>query len=297
MLIHLDNDYSLPFELPHSLPQHFRVCMYDSAGGGLIYEDFVPEQGGGVRSLHGDYHCLLLNFDTRNMLITGDDNIRTFHVSVPDAEDYFVQLYSSCRAKLKEITPEADLSGTLQRELNAPQPRLLSIDECLWTWHSDLSVPPLAERDTTFVVKAGVSSAMEQGCITLTGLKGSEYIAYIDCFITNLSAGINPLTGTLDARTVTQTFTLSTDGTEAQGAFLYFGLTGNPDHLLYTLVTDTGGGRHLYVYDLTGIGTGKEMAYTIDSGIEIPKPEVQEGGGGFRPNLEEWAVEYIIVTV
>lgn len=205
MRINLDNDYSLPFEAASSLPQHYRVNMYDAQSGGLVYDDFVPEQGGSIRSLHGDYNCLLLNFDTHNLLINGDDNVSTCHVSVPKADQYYAQLYAGCRSKLRELTTDSDLSSSLQRELDAPQPELLSISECLWTWHSRLSVPALAVEDTTFVVNAGVSSAMKQGCITLSGLKGSEHIASIDCFITGLSAGMNPLTGTLDAQTVTQT--------------------------------------------------------------------------------------------
>lgn len=301
MRLDLDNDYSLPFEAAPLLPQHYRVNMYDAQGGGLVYDDFVPEQGGSVRSLHGDYHCLLLNFDTHNMLVTGDDNVNTFHVTVPVADEYYAQLYAGCRSKLKELAPEAGLSASLQRELNAPQPDVFRIVECLWTWRGDLTVPALAEGDTTFVVNAGVSSAMRQGRITLTGLKGSEHIAGIDCFITGLSAGMNPLTGALDAQTVTQTFTLTCDGTTAQGSFLYFGLTDSQrvgDHILYTLVTDKGGGRHLYVYDLTELKPEREMAYTISTGIDIPEPEAQEeGGGGFRPDVGEWNIEYIIVAI
>lgn len=300
MRFDLDNDYSLPFEAASSLPQHYRVNMYDARSGELVYDDFVPEQGGSVKSLHGDYRCLLSNFDTHNMLITGDDNIHTFHVTAPKADEYYVQLYAGCRNKLKEIVPEDELSGPIQRELNAPQPDVLSIAECLWIWQSDLSVPALAVEDPIFIVKAGVRSAMKQGRIILSGLKGTEYIAGIDCFITNLSAGMNPLTGALDAQAVTQTFTLTCNGSESQGTFLYFGLTDSQrdgDHILYTLVTDTGGGRHLYVYDLSEHEPEQEMAYTISAGIDIPEPEVQEGGGGVRPDLDEWNIEYVIVPI
>lgn len=297
MQIDLDNDYCLPFEPASSLPQHYKLDVYEPLGGGLVYDDFVPEQGGGVKSMHGDYCCLLLNFDTENMLVTGDDNMSTFHVTFPPADEYYSQLYSACRSKLAELTPEGGLSVSLQRELSTPQPEVLSIGECLWTWKGDLSIPPLAEEDTVFVVKAGVKPSMKQGRVTLNGIKGSEYIDCIDCYVTNLSAGINPLTGALDGQAVTQTFTLSCDATTAQGTFLCFGLAGSQDRLLYVLVTDTGGGRHLYVFDLKELKPDTEMDYTIDTGIDIPKPEVQGGSGGFRPSVGEWNVEYVIVEI
>ncbi len=297
--INLTNDYSLPHEAASSFPQHFRVNMYDSKTGNLVYQDFVPKDGGYIKNIPGNYLCFVCNYDEGYLTLENEKNMGTFYITAPQAEEYFEWLYNECRQKLRTRLVSYGYGTQTKDELWTDEVIVLSLNDYFWTGQKSVYVPGIAITDKQYVIPLETSSALKQGRITLTGIKGTEYISSMDCFISNLSSGMNPVKGTCSEAPAIETFRLQIQDSLAQSAFLYFGITERQKaegHLLYVLVTDTGGGKYLYVYDLNTIQEESEMVYTINTNIDIPEPEHQ-GGGGFTPHIEEWGIEYFNIPI
>ena len=287
--IDLTNDYSLPFEPAEYIPEHYRVNMYDPKGGKLVYKDFVPEPGGMIRSMPGDYVCFVCNFDAGHLILSGEDNVGTVYLTAPQADAYHLDLYEACYRKLLSIR---DGNGIPVEEATD----VLNVENYFWAGVKDVTVPVLTPTDDIYTIYANTNSVLKQGYVTFNNIQGSEYISKIDCFVTNLCAGVNPVTRELDTRNIAQTFTIGSEDGRADGTFLYFGaLPGRIPVFLYALVTDTGGGQYLYIYDLGPIDDERGLHFDIDSGMDIPEPST--GGGGFQPALGDWDTEIIRVPI
>lgn len=278
LMINHTPDYSLPYKAPASCPEHYRVNMYDSRTGALVYKDFIPERGGLVRSIPGNYLCFLCNYDERPLVLSGEDSIKSFHITGPRAPD-IVQ----------------DMFGAFQDSLNTPKDMkqdVMLLSDCLWAGKTDAFVPALTDSDETLVIDVRTSSVLKQGYVRFDNIIGKENIAVIDCFVSNLSAGINPVTLELDVENITEKFTVFPDDSLVEGSFLYFGVNnGKAPRFLYALVTDIGGGRHLYIYELGPVDNEEGLYFAIDSKMDIPEPEPNEGGG-YSPTVSDWDIEY-----
>lgn len=296
--IELTDDYSLPHEPPTEIPEHYRVNMYDRQSGDLVYQDIVKEKGGSIRSVPGDYLCFVCNFDEGHLIIKGEDNMNTFYLTAPEAEDYYNNLLKECKSKLHEKMKSQGEASAEENGLFSDDQVVLDVSDYFWTGSKEVNVPALGETDDEYIIPVNVKSALNQGKINIKNIKGQEYIVSINCFVTNLCAGMNPVTGALDTTAVAETFKLHFTDSVAHGTFLYFGETEKEReiHLLYVLVTDSGGGHYLFVQDLGALDSEEDMEYNIDLDIDIPEPDPQ-GGGGFQPTVDDWDVEYIPIVI
>lgn len=278
LMVNHTPDYSLPYEDPAYYPEHYRVNMYDSGSGNLIYKDFVPERGGMVRSIPGNYLCFLCNYDEGSLVLYGESNISSFHITGPRASENI-----------------QDMFGAFQDSLSTPKDMKQSVmllSDCLWAGKAGVFVPALSDSDETFAIDVRTSSVLKQGYVRFDNIIGKENIAVIDCFVSNLSAGINPVTLELDVENITEKFTIIPDDGPVEGSFLYFGVNnGKAPRFLYALVTDTGGGRFLYIYELEPVGNEEGLYFAIDSKMVIPEPE-PDGKGGYIPTVRNWEIEH-----
>lgn len=286
--VDLTNDYSLPFEPPYAVPEHYRVDMYDRTSGKIVYKDFVPEKGGTIRSTPGDYICYVCNFDEGFLILRGEGSTESIYLTAPEAEDYYRKIYLECLKKHRSIVDEAGSDDSTP---------VLKVESFFWAGAEEATVPVLSPTDDIHTIYVNTNSVLKQGYVTLSNIRGAEYIAKIDCFVTNLCAGVNPLTRELDSTGVSQAFTIKAHDGAADGTFLYFGIRpGGEPHFLYALVTDTGGGQYLYIYDLGQIDDERGLHFDIDSEMIIPEPST-EGGGGFQPELGNWQTVIIKVPI
>lgn len=295
-IIHVP-DYSLEYQKPTVIPEHYRVNMYDSETGKLIYKDFIPDGGGHIISKPGKFLCFLCNFDEGHLVLTGEKDISTFHITGPDAGADADSTFQTMQKKFKAALESAQETkgGTTKADGNdIPyiDQRVMALDDYFWAGQSEADIPFLAASDESYTITVNTTSVPKQGYVQLNGIVGVEYISSIQCFVTNLAGGINPVTRELDSENVTEKFYIRYVDGIACGTFLYFGINGgNEPHFLYALVTDTAGGRYLYVYNLGPIEDGKGLFFNIDSGIIVPEPETS-GGGGFNPTVNDWNVVY-----
>lgn len=290
-------DYSLAYEDAAETPEHYRVNMYDASTGKLVYRDFVPDGGGPIRGRQGEYLCFLCNFDEGALILSGEEEIGTVHITGPDAGEDAYATFAACQTGLREAFAASGKDvGKAFGDLSYEKQRVIMVEDCFWAGDTTVMVPSLAEGDSVFTVEVNTASVLKQGRVSLSSLQGGSYVAEIQCFVTNLSAGINPVTGELDKERVTEKFYIGHDDDKAFGTFLYFGINGDEQpHFLYALITDTGGGHYLYVYDLGSIDDG-ELDFSIESQITVPEPSTQEGGG-FQPVLGDWGSEHVEVPL
>lgn len=291
-------DYSLQYPSPVYIPEHFRVNMYDSRSGELVYKDFIRGNGGVIKSVPGEYFCFLCNFDEASLSLTGEGNVSTLYLTGPPAGESVDSSFAACRQKLRSSITEGAVSDALRNDLQTASNRVMSLTECFWAGGTYTIVPVLAETDGPYTVRVNTSSVLKQGYVSLDNITGTEYIARIDCYVTNLSAGMNPATRVPDTLGVTQMFSILCEDGKAGGSFFYFGANcgKNAPHILYALVTDVGGGKHLYVYDLGPMDEVEGLLFKIDSGITVKEP-VPGTGGGLQPALGEWGVEYVDILL
>lgn len=285
-------DYSMPFANTEPTPEHYRVNMYDANNGKIVYKDFIPEGEGQVKSMPGRYVCFLCNLDDGTMVITGEPEMATFHITAPRGNKPVAELFDRCLTKAVSTSSEEGASDIPY----VPMPVMASPD-CFWTGWAETDIPRVAENDENFVITVRTASAVKQGYVKLEGITGSQYIVNIECFITNMVAGKNPITGELDEEKVAEHFFLQPGDNCAQGTFNYFGVVKDETpQFLYAVVTDTAGGKYLYIYNIDPYDNERGLAYEIESKIDVPEPEY-EGGGGFSPELDEWDVEFINVPL
>ena len=278
LMINHTPDYSLPYEKPAFHPEHYRTNMYDSGTGDLVYKDFVPERGGMIRSIPGSYLCFLCNYDEGTLVLSGENSINSFHITGPRAPENVQNLFAAFQDSLN--TP-ADMKQDV-----------MLLGDCFWAGKTITSVPPLSDSDETFVIDVETTSVLKQGHVCLNNITGQENIAVIDCFVSNLSAGINPVTMELDIENITEEFTIIPGDGPVEGSFLYFGVNnGKEPRFLYALVTDTGGGRYLYIYELGAVDEEEGLNFIIDSKMVIREP-VPDGKGGYIPTVRDWEIEH-----
>lgn len=311
--IELQHDYSLPFKQEETLPEHYRVDMY-GCDSTLSYTDFVSENGGGIRGTAGLFKCFVCNYDAGHLLISGEDCMSTFHVTGPTADATVRGLYAQCRSSYAKALSRAgtgtegekssDTDNFFARDDSA---RVMALPEYLWAGRADVEIPVTAETDERFRFTVSTFPVTRQGRLTVRSVDGIQYISSMTVFLTNMSAGGNPVQRTIDEETVTQAFEIYAAGDSvASGTFAYFGLTERilkKSHMLYLLIRDTGGGHYLYVFDAgrqmnssMTAGGGEELNLLIETDIRVPEPSV-EGGGGIRPSVGDWETVYFEIPL
>ena len=293
MRVVLLGDMSLPFGSKGGDPYHYAILLYD-ADGALVYEDFCGPEGGLIHSVPGSYHVLACSLDGSTVLFDGRGQLNTFHATAAEADPETKRLFLACR----ETAGHEEASGRT-KAVDDDALVLIEPDAIYSGQLGGLEVPVLTESDDEFTFTIETSFALSQGQFVITGLTHTDRIGSVQVFLTGLSAGRRIADGQPDAATAVQTFYLNSivEG-RLQGTFNYFGtpVTVAEKNMAYIVVTDTGGGRYLFVADVTAQIHGNEHPQAeIDLAFDIPDPAV--GGGGFQPTVGDWDVIFIDVPI
>lgn len=293
MRVILRGDMSLPFGSKGGDPYHYTILLYDR-NGTLAYEDFCGPKGGLIHSEPGSYHVLACSLDGSTVLFDGRGQLNTFHVSAAEADPETKRLFLACRET-------AGREGAPVRTKAAEDDVLVLVEpDAIYSGLlGELNVPVLTESDDEFSFTIETSFALSQGRFIITGMTHTERIGSVQVFLTGLSTGRRIADGQPDEATAVHTFYLnSIDEERLEGKFNYFGTpeTAAEKNMAYIIVTDTGGGRYLFVADVTDQIHGNEHPQAeIDLGFDMPDPAV--GGGGFLPTVGDWDVIFIDVPI
>ena len=196
-----------------------------------------------------------------------------------DNYDVYAAKYNITKALLAECRLQTD--GSVSTE------SLLSVNGCFWAGMEPFMIPVLTDTDVECALTVGAGAMLGQGKITLRGIKGIRNIASTDCFVTNLSAGKNPVTGMIDETSITEIFPLRVQKDSVWSAFFFFGRTElqkKKGQMLYVVITDKSGGRHHFSFDLKDVEPEGDMAYTIWLDAVIPG----DGEQIYHLDVDEW---------
>lgn len=264
------------------IPDNYRVNLYDLDDGHLVYKDFAGGDSEGTMALPGRFLCFVCNYDIPRLIMDGEDNSESFHISVPPVNG----------SELPELLPAAIRgNGTI------------TLDDDLWCGRQVVDIPYLDINDENFVIDINVSPLFQHGYIRIKDVSGLENLAGASVLLTCFSRGIHPVTGVVDTTSATLMVGLSPhkEENELSAAFSYFGLTDEQremQHLAYVLTTGLGGEQLVHMFDVSETIRRNDcgpLEIDISSGISIPEPS-SEGSGGFAPNVDNWeAVHYEVL--
>lgn len=294
MRVILRGDMSLPFGSKGGDPYHYAILLYDT-NGTLVYEDFCGQEGGLIHSKPGSYRVLACSLDGSTVLFDEREQLNSFHVTAAEVDPETKRLFLACR-----VTAERGSASSVRTKASEDDVLVLVEPDAIYSGLlGELNVPVLTESDDEFSFTIETSFALSQGRFIITGMTHTERIGSVQVFLTGLSTGRRIADGQPDEATAVHTFYLnSIDEERLEGKFNYFGTpeTAAEKNMAYIIVTDTGGGRYLFVADVTDQIHGNEHPQTeIDLGFDMPDPAV--GGGGFLPTVGDWDVIFIDVPI
>jgi hypothetical protein len=294
VILNLEIDTDILHHEVKTLPTDMVVHLYDPETGKLVYTDYVGPKGGEIHPLPGEYDMVVYNFGTESTIVQNDKH---FH----EIEAYTNEVSSFLRSQLKQFLAKRAKAAQeraatkdpveAENELVVNQP-----DHLFVGWYHNLNVPSLLEdeeiQEVTIRVEAAsvvetwlveIRNVIDAHLITetsalMSGQKGSVHIGpnmasdkivniYFDFKVEDNGSGGKCLKGKLN------TFGMYTDKADA----IYLDIS----------VGNKGGGAQYFNFDITDKCRNNAQRHII---IEEPITIVESegGGGGFKPEVDDW---------
>lgn len=300
--IALSNDYSMPYRQIQHKPYHFGVMMYGMSDGVLDYEDFCGETGGLIMGIPGQYRTFVLSLDNDVTKLDGKANEGTLRAYTEEEDLRVKSLFRSCREAYVKQAVETGIrlsavrgSAGFEGDVVIREP-----NEVFSGKNNDVVIPNLAISDGEYVILVSNRYALSQGRLTFYGVTHTERISTVQVFLTNLARSRYLVTDIVEEEPVSLTFFCSEINEEyLQGCFNYFGKLSGRGYVntAYIVITDTSGGRYLFVVDVTNQIDGQvdnaDMVIKLD--FEVPNPKT--GGTGFQPDVINWDYEWNYIHI
>lgn len=294
--IHLQNNYMMPYSELAIKPYHYDILFYDKGTRALISDDFCEEKGGPTTAAPGRYSVFAIDLDNSTTKISGRDSIHTLRAYsdrvLPEISTMFKSCQTAFLTKTKadglEPLPYYGYAGyESDNIINEPDPLFTGIN-------ADITVPHLAMSDDEFIVPIGTSSALDQGRITIHGIKNTDFISSVQLFITNLASSRNIYTGTPDdVPSTIQILPREISEEKIEGVFNHFGIIRGSDihNTVYIVVTTLVKEKYLFVNDVTeqmqSAGSNADLELYVSLAVPMITPEAQ---GGLTPVTKDWAM-------
>ena len=296
-----------------ALPERLTTTFYNSSDGKAAYTDYLTPGRNPVYVGAGCYNCLTYNFATECNIVENASDLGGIYVHTSQTESAVTELFSKViKTRAKYYTKGSEEEN--YEFLTIPMVRQ---PEYFWVGRGSYDIPYRYEGGpgVDLSIKGDIITC--NGKVELTGIHGIENIGYVTMFLTNLAGGVylwsgeprpDPVAIGFGARAVAEESSLS-------AVFTTYGKLSEQatqkaarqtvqtvDNDLYILITDTGGGQYLFVYDVTeqvqeSITMDLDIDIDLEGEEEIVIPEPEHGGGGFKPSVGDWNNEIIPVVI
>lgn len=303
--LHLELGYELDFATENELdeelsrkvygqePQYFMTMFYDKYSHELVTSQIVGAQGGDLHVPSGEYDIVLYNFGTESTQVKNLNHIDEAEAFTSDITksmaDSFMAIQESAASVKSPVRGYED------------DPIIYEPDHLYVANEKDIEIPAFTGRDVTVTIYADAASIVEVYSLEVLNLKGVENISKVEVFITGQSKSC--LFGRQEQNDAPASIYTDMRPDKEKGrlhtVFGTFGKLPGEEGLVYLDISDTGGGKYRYIYDVTDQfddpeNTGHRLVIDA-SEIDIPKPE--HGGGGLAPSVDQWENEEVEVPL
>lgn len=259
-----------------NIPSYLVVGFYDTKTGAMRSMEYVESYGGPLHVGPGTYDMVIWSFDTEWTQVRGEGNKNE------------LEAYTSDITKIK--APLFELAGP-RDSTTAPGPIIYTPDHLLVT-RKQVVIPEFSFEEQVITIEATAETVVETYAFEIANIKGIEYVASVDAFITNQARSSFFGRGEVNAEPATIYFPMQVDRKAGsfKSSFNTFGkLPGESKSYLNIVMTDTEGTPHTLITDVTDQFSDTTHTIVVQDSIDIPEPEGM--GGGIAPTVDEWEEE------
>lgn len=284
-----DNSVRLDLHVHDTLPgigvvpsgEIYETRLYKLSSGELAEVAYTRPDGGVIYAPAGTYKLVSFNFDTESVVFEGEESwfwLRAVSTRSSSVNQLFQQVMQ--KAAVKSGTPLVD-------EEVVGEPGYLFVAQ-----RTQVELPFRDESDERFVISADAWPLFKTGTVEVQGVRGLAHLSSAMAFLTGMM-GSRYLGSQLERPgSATLAVSLQKDTTSRilETRFTTFGVTEDKPILLYLLLTDIGGGRYLFPFDVSGQCDPDDPELHISVQLDFEIPEPVQGGGGLAPAVDDWQV-------
>ncbi len=276
------------------VPNYYEVLVYDTVTNDLISSNIVGEKGGSLSIFPGSYHLVIYSFGTESTQLKDLHNRNTANAFTTDITASKGEIIKS---KINESAREYVSKGY------EDDPIINEPDHLYTSNEMDVTIDAFIGEEQTVTIRTTVSTILDVYSLEVLNIKGAENIEKVEAFVTGqiLSNYFGRPERDSSPATVYVDMSVDVENSRLYTVFNTFGkLPGEQNQIFLDItVTDSGGGQYRYIYDVTDQfdDPGNEDHQLLIDGEIIDIPKAEHGGGGFRPEIDEWEREDIDVPL
>ena len=275
-----------------SLPSLMKVNFYDPDTGELLFEDFVGPHGGDIWVAPGTYHMVVYNFGTESTIIGRESQHSRAVAYTNEIPDYL-------KGQLRTFLA-ARASMHVSKNGDSPDENIVNTPDHLFVANGyGVDIPvQVAGESGQHVISARAETVVETYNITVREIRGGQYISSVSALISGMVRAHYIGAGEDSDTPATIYFDMHMDDTRTvlSGSFNTFGKHPGVESVLTLdlLVKDTGGGEHIFTFDLTDqFEDNEDQTLEVIGDFEVTKPS----GGGLDPGVGDWEDEDIDIII
>ena len=285
LVIH-DTIAPVPLSVSEGMWMH-RFC--DRSSGRTVLNTYTGAEGGMVEIPAGRYSVVSNVFGTETVLFDGEGSFSG------------LKAYTNVAVELTRSLGEVSaVVGTKAPQLPVASGEVVWEPDPLYAAVIEDAEIPFRDPDEPEITLRADAWPMVRNCrIVVRGASGQQHLSQAACFLSGVARGRYLGNGELLKDPVSLGILLKTDpqADSLQADFRSFGFVDGVPKPLYVMLTDTGGGRYLFPFDVTGQCENGEKPLTIYVDLDFEIPEPSSGGGGLAPSLEDWNVVFRTVSL
>lgn len=274
---------------PEANPESMALYLFETSGKDPMRFVFTGREGGKIILPYGEYDALCLNNDNIDWAeIHNSSMMETFEILSQEENAFDIN---------------ALLPDTYKSTGQDNKEKMLKTPGMLWAVKGDR----FRLRQTDTGLKTVTLYPEEVIChytVDIYDIENLKYNSETTIFgsISGMAEGVTPGTHSNSDNNVTHpfTFTISDDKTSLHAEFLTFGIcphnTCENDLRIHALLSD--GTAWTYTYNVTDQTHGApdpKHVHIVLRGLPIPHPIYN--GGGLKPEVDNWIVEHINLTM